>query len=94
LDAAAMVRWIRDFSYAYRSFVYRFPVIYTTTDWWKNCTGNSPALASKIPLWIADYASSIGPLPNGWNSYTFWQFAESGSGNQNYFNGDRVALRK
>ena len=41
-------------------------VIYTTTDWWKTCTGNSAAFASTNPLWIARYASSIGTLPAGW----------------------------
>lgn len=41
-------------------------VIYTTTDWWKSCTGNSAAFADNNPLWIARYASSVGDLPAGW----------------------------
>lgn len=42
-------------------------VIYTTTDWWTTCTGNSAAFASTNPLWIARYASTIGTLPAGWS---------------------------
>ena len=41
-------------------------VIYTTTSWWKECTGNSAAFGSNNPLWIAHWSSSIGSLPAGW----------------------------
>lgn len=44
----------------------RSAVIYTTTDWWKTCTGNSASFASTNPLWLAHYSSSIGALPAGW----------------------------
>ena len=91
-----MVSWIRDFSNTYHSREHRYPVIYTTTDWWKQCTGNSAAFASDSPLWIAHYASSVGALPNGWSYYTFWQYANSGPapGDQNYFNGDTAGLKR
>ena len=91
-----MVSWIRDFSNTYHSRASRYPVIYTTTDWWKSCTGNSGAFASNSPLWIARYASSVGTLPNGWSYHTFWQYANSGSvpGDQNYFNGDIAGLKR
>lgn len=42
------------------------PVIYSTTDWWTTCTGNSAAFAGNSPLWIARYASTVGTLPAGW----------------------------
>ena len=41
-------------------------VIYATTSWWKQCTGNSADFSSTNPLWIASWASAIGPLPAGW----------------------------
>jgi len=90
LTASQMVSWIADFvnEYAYREGVY--PVIYSTTDWWSTCTGNSSAFASESPLWVANYsASNGGTLPNGWGYYTFWQYADSGSlpGDQDVFNG-------
>ncbi|KAJ3004798.1 hypothetical protein NUW54_g4642 [Trametes sanguinea] len=83
LSASAMVSWIKDFSNTYHSSTGVYPdssvsVIYTTTDWWTTCTGNSAAFASTNPLWIARYASSIGTLPAGWSYTTFWQYADSG----------------
>ncbi|CAL1699500.1 unnamed protein product [Somion occarium] len=67
LSASAMVTWIRDFSNTYHSRTGVYPVIYTTTDWWKTCTGNSASFASTNPLWIARYSSSVGTLPAGWS---------------------------
>jgi GH25 family lysozyme M1 (1,4-beta-N-acetylmuramidase) len=84
-----MVSWIADFSNEYHSREGVYPVIYTTTDWWTTCTGNSATFASTNPLWIARYASSAGTLPAGWGYYTFWQYADSGTfpGDQDQFNG-------
>jgi GH25 family lysozyme M1 (1,4-beta-N-acetylmuramidase) len=91
-----MVNWIRDFSNTYYYRVGRYPVIYTTTDWWKTCTGNYAGFSSTSPLWIARYAGSVGALPAGWNYHTFWQYADSGPvpGDQNYFNGDMAGLKR
>ncbi|KAF7316067.1 Secreted hydrolase [Mycena indigotica] len=96
LSAASMVSWIQDFSTTYHSATTRFPVIYTTTDWWTTCTGNSAAFAANNPLWIARYASAIGTLPAGWSFTTFWQYADSGSnpGDQDLFNGDAAGLSR
>ena len=96
LTASQMVSWIKNFvhEYAYKEHVY--PVIYTTTDWWKTCTGNNGGFGKNDPLWIANYlASHGGPLPNGWGFYTFWQYADSGSlpGDQDVFNGDHNRLK-
>ncbi|KAJ7196476.1 glycoside hydrolase family 25 protein [Mycena pura] len=95
LSASAMVAWISDFSSTYHAATTRFPVIYTTTDWWTTCTGNSAAFAANNPLWIARYSSSIGTLPAGWEFTTFWQFADSGAnpGDQDLFNGDAAGLK-
>ncbi|KAJ7269566.1 glycoside hydrolase family 25 protein [Mycena rebaudengoi] len=96
LSAAAMVSWISDFSQTYHAATTRYPVIYTTTDWWKTCTGNSAAFGTNNPLWIARYSSSVGTLPAGWSVQTIWQFADSGSnpGDQNVFNGDASSLKR
>jgi GH25 family lysozyme M1 (1,4-beta-N-acetylmuramidase) len=90
LTASQMVSWLWNFvnEYAYRWKVY--PVIYSTTNWWQECTGNYSGFGSYDPLWIANYsASNGGPLPAGWGYYTFWQYADSGSlpGDQDVFNG-------
>ncbi|KAF7360152.1 Secreted hydrolase [Mycena venus] len=96
LSASAMVSWISDFSSTYHAATTRYPVIYTTTDWWTTCTGNSAAFASNNPLWIAHYSSSIGTLPAGWSFTTFWQYADSGPnpGDQDSFNGDAAGLKR
>ncbi|KAJ6582976.1 glycoside hydrolase family 25 protein [Mycena vulgaris] len=105
LGAAAMVSWISEFSSTYHAATTRrvpsslpnFPVlIYTTTDWWTTCTGNSAAFSTNNPLWIAHYSSSIGTLPAGWSFTTLWQYADSGSnpGDQDLFNGDAAGLKR
>ncbi|KAJ3571789.1 hypothetical protein NP233_g3512 [Leucocoprinus birnbaumii] len=94
LSHSAMVAWVKDFSNTYHSKTGRFPVIYTTTDWWTQCTGNASGFQNDNPLWIARYASSIGALPAGYSYATFWQYADSGSnpGDQDIFNGDSAGL--
>jgi len=89
LSAASMVAWIQAFSDEYHAREGVYPTIYSTTDWWTTCTGNSAAFASTNPLWIARYSSSAGTLPAGWGYYTFWQNADSGTfpGDQDQFNG-------
>ncbi|KAJ1961476.1 hypothetical protein GGI12_003230 [Dipsacomyces acuminosporus] len=98
LSQSAMVNWIKDFNNVYHAKTGRYPVIYTTTSWWKQCTGNSAAFGDKNPLWVARYngASSPGELPAGWKFFTFWQYDDKGSlpGDQNIFNGDSAHLKK
>ncbi|MEV3870528.1 GH25 family lysozyme [Streptomyces sp. NPDC049906] len=91
---AQMVTWIRDFTQRYRHRTGRDPVIYTATNWWVQCTGDSAAFGAVNPLWIARYAAAIGPLPAGWTVQTMWQYTSTGPtvGDHNRFNGalDRV----
>ncbi|RMI37662.1 lysozyme [Streptomyces triticirhizae] len=89
LSQSAMVDWIRDFSDTYRAHTGRDVVIYTTTDWWTQCTGNNASFGSTNPLWIARYASTPGTLPAGWGFWTFWQYTSTGPtvGDHNLFNG-------
>jgi GH25 family lysozyme M1 (1,4-beta-N-acetylmuramidase) len=96
LTHSQMVTWLHNFAneYAYREHVY--PAIYTTTDWWKSCTGNNSGFGTKDPLWIANYSASHGgTLPAGWGFYTFWQYRASGSlpGDQDVFNGSYTRLK-
>ncbi|KIM47182.1 glycoside hydrolase family 25 protein [Hebeloma cylindrosporum] len=87
LSPSAMVSWIADFSNTYHA---------ATSRWWTSCTGNSAAFGANNPLWIAHFASTIGPLPAGWSFTTFWQFADSGPnpGDQDLFNGDAAGLSR
>ncbi|ONK11380.1 lysozyme [Streptomyces sp. MP131-18] len=94
LGQSAMVNWIRDFLDTYHDRTGRYAVIYSTTDWWRTCTGNYAGFANNHPLWIARYASSPGTLPNGWGFYTFWQYTSTGPivGDHNLFNGAQDRL--
>ncbi|MGH3520502.1 MAG: lysozyme [Haloechinothrix sp.] len=92
---SGIVKWIKGFSITYLRRTGRRPVIYTSTSWWKKCTGNSPAFGKNHRLWIARYNSFIGELPAGWKKHTIWQFSDKGKlpGDQNYFNGNMRKLR-
>ena len=99
LSQSGMVAWIKAFSDEYHARTSRWPVIYTATSWWQECTGNRGDFTSTNPLWVARYSSSPGTLPYAWTYYTFWQYADSGTfpGDQDRFNGayDRLqALAK
>ncbi|MEU9923922.1 lysozyme [Streptomyces griseoluteus] len=92
---SAMVRWIKDFVNRYKARTGRSAVIYTATNWWKDCTGNYSGFASSNPLWIARYASTPGTLPAGWSTHTMWQYTSSGRtvGDHDKFNGSLTRLR-
>ena len=97
LSASAMVSWIKDFVDTYHGKTGRYPIIYTTNDWWSTCTGNSKAFSSTCPLNLARYgSSSVGTIPGGWSFETFWQWADSGTfpGDQDIFNGSESGLKK
>jgi GH25 family lysozyme M1 (1,4-beta-N-acetylmuramidase) len=94
LSQASMRSWITSFLNEYHAKTTRWATIYTTTDWWTTCTGNTSAYANNDPLDIARYSSSVGTLPAGWGFYTFWQWADSGTfpGDQDVFNGSQARL--
>ncbi|WP_229874232.1 GH25 family lysozyme [Amycolatopsis deserti] len=91
---ADMVAWIRDFSTELTRRTGHTPVIYTTTRWWKACTGNSTAFAADHVLWLARYNTTMGEVPGGWTA-KFWQSAVAGPlpGNQDTFFGTLGELR-
>ena len=95
LSQSAMVSWISSFINEVHAKTTRWATIYTTTDWWTQCTGNSGAFAANDPLFIARYSTSVGTLPAGWGFYTFWQYADSGTfpGDQDRFNGALSGLQ-
>ncbi|WP_240977991.1 FG-GAP-like repeat-containing protein [Planctomonas sp. JC2975] len=98
LSQADMVAWISSFSSTVLSRTGRLPAIYSTTDWWRTCTGDSTGFSAN-PLFIASWPSNVaggpGTLPRGWPSFTFWQYADSGvfPGDQDEFNGNISQLQ-
>jgi GH25 family lysozyme M1 (1,4-beta-N-acetylmuramidase) len=95
LTHAQMVAWVWNFVHEYAYKEHAYPVIYSTTDWWSTCTGNYGGFGNYDPLWIARYATTVGPLPSGWGFQTFWQYASGGRlpGDQDLFNGAYSRLK-
>lgn len=93
MSASQMNSWIASFTDTYRSLTGRYPAIYTTTDWWSTCTGNTSQFSS-MPLHIARYATSAGTMPSGWSTYDIWQYTDSGvySGDSDVFGGTAAQL--
>ena len=94
-----LASWVRDFGNTMQSLTGRFPMIYTNTSWWTQCTANAAGFGA-YPLWTANWPSSAtnyaGPLPASWSSYSVWQYSESGpfAGDSNVWNGDYEGLRR
>jgi GH25 family lysozyme M1 (1,4-beta-N-acetylmuramidase) len=95
LSQSAMVDWILSFSDQYQSLTGRWPVIYTATSWWSECTGDLGDFSSTNPLALADYNGSPGTMPYAWSYQTIWQYADSGTfpGDQDAFNGSYSRLQ-
>nr|QNJ46248.1 GH25 muramidase [Aspergillus inflatus] len=96
LSAAKMVDWIKDFSNTYHAKTKRYPMIYTTANWWKECTGDSKEFSQTNPLVLARYSSSAGTVPGGWPAYSFWQNADKYKfgGDSDIWNGSEDNLKK
>jgi|GEM_PF-495997 len=94
MSASTMVAWIRDFSNQVQFRTGRLPMIYTTTDWWTRCTGNSGAFSNQA-LHIAAYSTVVGTLPKSWSDYSVWQYSSSGpfAGDSNAWNGTLDRLK-
>ncbi|WP_427171558.1 GH25 family lysozyme [Arthrobacter sp. 92] len=94
MSASQMVNWIRDFSNTMVTLTGRKPVIYTTTDWWKTCTGNNSGFSDHA-LHLASYATDPGALPNSWSFYSIWQYSSQGpyAGDSNVWNGNYSQLK-
>ncbi|MEV0370138.1 lysozyme [Streptomyces sp. NPDC050636] len=95
MSAAGLVNWMKDWFAGYKARTGRDAVLYTSTRWWKQCTGNSRAFGKVNPLWVPRYGSSVGELPAGWGFHTIWQYTSSGPtvGDHNRFNGAYDRLR-
>ena len=78
LTQTQMVAWISAFTAEVQRRTGQHPVIYTTADWWKRCTGDS-AKFSADPLWIAGGTTSGPTLPAAWNKWIYWQYTNSAS---------------
>ena len=99
LSQKQMRNWISDFHDTYLAKTGRHVVIYTTASWWKSCTGGWKGLGKKSPMWVAHWGVSTPSVPNGWSTWTAWQYTSGGHVNgvsgkvdRNRFNGSRDRL--
>lgn len=90
LDGGGMSAWVKAFCDTYHARTGRWPMIYTTTNWWTGCGVGDFSATS--PLWIARYAGSVGPLPPNWGFHTIWQHSSTPI-DQNLFNGSYERLQ-
>lgn len=95
LSTTQMSNWIADFSNTVQALTGRFPAIYSTANWWNQCTGSNAGFGANNPLFLASYNSTPGLMPAGWGYQTIWQYADSGifPGDQDVFNGSMAQLQ-
>ena len=99
MTQAQMGKWINDFATEYKAKTGVYPMIYTASIWWNKCVGPNTDLA-KMPLWIAQYNTTLGPLPQTWSlrnlQHAIWQNAaiDSAGYDTNIFNGSIRQLRQ
>lgn len=80
LSQSAMANWVMDFNDAYFDRTGRYPLVYSTANWWDTCVGSAD-FGSINPLWVAHYGAASPSLPDGWSDYVFWQYSSDGTVN-------------
>jgi GH25 family lysozyme M1 (1,4-beta-N-acetylmuramidase) len=75
--SAAMIGWIAGFIGQARALTGKWPVIYTTASWWRECTGATSRF-SRDPLWLAAFGGTRPTVPSTWQHWTFWQYNNAG----------------
>jgi GH25 family lysozyme M1 (1,4-beta-N-acetylmuramidase) len=79
LSKAAMVAWLKQFDAQIRKQTGQLPIIYTTADWWRRCTGGSKAFGTSL-VWPAAWTTASHPwLPRGWRNWALWQYSSTGT---------------
>jgi GH25 family lysozyme M1 (1,4-beta-N-acetylmuramidase) len=96
LTKAQTVAWISAFSNKVLATIGVRPIIYTNSDFWSTCTGNSAAFESN-PLFFAHPGSSTGTLPASWSTDSLWQYSQTTNaplvGDQDVFTGTATQLK-
>lgn len=90
------VSWIKEFSDRYHSKTGRYPVLYSSPAWWKDCTKDSKAFAKTNQLMMACWNDKPCDPQGGWSKYTIWQKEKKNQygGDSDVFNGSMDQLKK
>jgi GH25 family lysozyme M1 (1,4-beta-N-acetylmuramidase) len=78
VSVPAMLAWIAGFTARAEALTGKWPVIYTTQDWWQECT-RSAGQFWRDPLWLAAFDGTPPTVPSPWRGWTFWQYSNDGS---------------
>ncbi|MGH3293668.1 MAG: GH25 family lysozyme, partial [Trebonia sp.] len=78
LGSSAMISWIGGFTRRIKALTGAWPTIYTTADWWRECTGSTGRFPHD-PLWLAAFGGTAPTVPSPWQNWTFWQYDNAGS---------------
>lgn len=73
----AMISWIAGFTARARTLTGKWPIIYTTAAWWRECT-RSTGRFRHDPLWLAAFGGTRPTVPSPWPHWTFWQYNNAG----------------
>lgn len=77
-EASEIIAGIRVWLAAVEQASGKTPILYTNPSFWAGLGAGASGFG-RFPLWIADYGVESPTVPEGWPSWTFWQFSESGS---------------
>ncbi|WP_237224618.1 GH25 family lysozyme [Rothia nasisuis] len=93
MTPAQLKAWAQEFAVTYRQLTGRYPILYTATSWVNQCLGSLEEL-SFMPLHLARYTQTVGPMPTGYSAYDIWQYSATGpfDGDSNVFNGSTAEL--
>ncbi|WP_237208024.1 GH25 family lysozyme [Rothia nasimurium] len=96
MTPAQLTAWAKEFAATYRQLTGRYPLLYTATGWVNSCLNGSLTELSFMPLHLARYQPTVGPMPVGYSTYDLWQFSDSGpyAGDSNVFNGTMDDLKR
>ncbi len=78
LTQPQMSAWLHTFLNRLQAHIGRAPLIYTAASWWNECLGTDTSFRH-YGLDVSSCAASP-VLPNGWTSWTFWQWTISACG--------------
>jgi lysozyme len=78
LGIPAMIAWIAGFTRRASALTGQWPTVYTTADWWRECTGSTRRFPHD-PLWLAAFGGTAPTVPSPWQDWTFWQYDNAGS---------------
>jgi GH25 family lysozyme M1 (1,4-beta-N-acetylmuramidase) len=79
LPEKQMVAWISAFTTEVHRRTGQSPVIYTSTQWWDTCTGDSAAFSSD-PLWLVGWGSATQTPPAAWANWAYLQYTSTATG--------------